>query len=118
MSTMSRLGAPRAKEIVSGIAAHDGNPPSAMSETAASTTDDPAAGRPRCGWATTPEYVAYHDDEWGVPTHDERELFELLCLEGAQAGLAWITILRKREAFRRAFDGFHPKVVAAYGDAD
>lgn len=75
--------------------------------------------RPRCAWAGTyPLYVAYHDEEWGVPCHDDRELFERLILEGFQAGLAWITILRKREGFRRAFDGFDPERVAGYGEAD
>jgi DNA-3-methyladenine glycosylase I len=62
-------------------------------------------------------YRAYHDREWGVPLHDDRRLFELLCLEGAQAGLAWITILRKRPAYRRAFDRFEPRRVAGYGAA-
>lgn len=76
-------------------------------------------GRGRCWWCgTDPLYVSYHDDEWGRPTTDEREQFELLCLEGAQAGLSWITILRKRDAYRQAFDGFDPEVVAAYDDAD
>ena len=74
---------------------------------------------PRCAWSTSdPQYIAYHDDEWGVPLRDDRALFELLCLEGAQAGLAWITILRKREGYRRAFDGFDPRRVAAFGDGD
>jgi DNA-3-methyladenine glycosylase I len=69
----------------------------------------------RCAWAgTDPLYVAYHDTEWGVPVHDDRVLFEFLVLEGAQAGLSWITILRKREAYRRAFDGFDPNKVARY----
>jgi DNA-3-methyladenine glycosylase I len=73
----------------------------------------------RCAWAgSDPLYVAYHDTEWGVPLHDDRALFELLTLEGAQAGLAWITILRKRDGYRRAFDGFDPERVAAYGEAD
>lgn len=63
-------------------------------------------------------YVAYHDTEWGVPCHDERTLFEFLVLEGAQAGLAWITILRKRENYRRAFDGFDPEKIARYGEKD
>jgi DNA-3-methyladenine glycosylase I len=62
--------------------------------------------------------VAYHDEEWGVPTRDERELFELLTLEGAQAGLSWSTILRKREGYRRAFAGFDPRAVAAFGPDD
>ena len=69
----------------------------------------------RCGWAgSDPLYLRYHDEEWGVPLHDERALFELLTLEGAQAGLAWITILRKREGYRRAFEGFQPHKVAGY----
>jgi DNA-3-methyladenine glycosylase I len=71
--------------------------------------------RERCGWAKGDLYVAYHDGEWGVPLHDERALFELLLLEGAQAGLAWITILRKRDGYRRAFDGFDPAKIARYG---
>ena len=74
--------------------------------------------RIRCEWAgTDPLYVAYHDEEWGVPVHDDQTLFEFLILEGAQAGLAWITILRKREAYREAFDHFDPEVVARYDDA-
>jgi DNA-3-methyladenine glycosylase I len=70
----------------------------------------------RCDWVpeADPLYVAYHDEEWGVPQHDDRMLFELLTLEGAQAGLAWITILRKREGYRRAFAGFDPEAVAAF----
>jgi DNA-3-methyladenine glycosylase I len=76
-------------------------------------------GRARCWWCgSDPVYVAYHDHEWGVPVHDDRRLFEKLCLEGFQAGLSWLTILRKREAFRRAFAGFDPQVVARFGDAD
>ena len=73
----------------------------------------------RCPWAgSDPLYLAYHDTEWGVPVRDARQLFELLCLEGAQAGLAWITILRRREGYRAAFDGFDARRVAAYSDAD
>jgi DNA-3-methyladenine glycosylase I len=70
----------------------------------------------RCGWvpAGVPEYVEYHDVEWGVPLRDDRALFELLTLEGAQAGLSWLTILRKREGYRRAFDGFEAAKVARY----
>ncbi|MBS1767457.1 MAG: DNA-3-methyladenine glycosylase I [Acidobacteria bacterium] len=75
--------------------------------------------RPRCHWCgDDPLYQAYHDDEWGVPEHDDRRLFEFLILEGAQAGLSWITILRKREAYRRAFAGFDPVKVARFTDAD
>ena len=68
----------------------------------------------RCPWAVGDGYVAYHDQEWGVPVHDERLLFEFLILEGAQAGLSWATILKKRENYREAFDGFDPQVVARY----
>jgi DNA-3-methyladenine glycosylase I len=72
---------------------------------------------PRCGWAgKDPLYRAYHDEEWGVPLHDDQRLFEMLVLEGAQAGLAWITILRKREAYRRAFEGFDPARVARFDE--
>ncbi len=78
-----------------------------------------AVERARCGWAAKdPLYVAYHDREWGVPLHDDRRLFELLILEGAQAGLAWITILRKRDAYRRAYRGFDPARVARFGARD
>jgi DNA-3-methyladenine glycosylase I len=71
----------------------------------------------RCGWAgSDPLYVAYHDQEWGVPLRDERALFEMLILEGFQAGLSWITILRKRDNFRRAFDRFEPARVARYDE--
>ncbi|HYI67313.1 MAG TPA: DNA-3-methyladenine glycosylase I [Candidatus Limnocylindrales bacterium] len=74
---------------------------------------------PRCPWAgSDPLYTRYHDEEWGVPLRDPRRLFELLCLEGAQAGLAWITILRKRDGYRTAFDGFDVERIAAYGDDD
>jgi len=72
----------------------------------------------RCAWATTPLGIAYHDAEWGVPVHDDRVLFEFLLLEGAQAGLSWETILRKREAYRRAFARFDPKKVARFGAAE
>ena len=77
----------------------------------------PAAdGRTRCPWCLgSPEYVAYHDREWGVPVHDDRALFEFLILEGAQAGLSWATILAKRPHYREAFDGFDPARVAGYG---
>ena len=75
--------------------------------------------RVRCAWVgSDPLYVAYHDEEWGVPVHDDRLLFEFLVLEGAQAGLSWSTILRKREGYRRAFSGFVPERVAAYGSDD
>jgi DNA-3-methyladenine glycosylase I len=73
----------------------------------------------RCAWCgTDPLYVAYHDAEWGVPEYDARALWEKLVLDGFQAGLAWITILRKREGIRHAFDDFDPEIVAAYGGAD
>lgn len=72
----------------------------------------------RCGWVSDdPLYITYHDEEWGVPVHDDRRLFEFLILEGAQAGLSWITILRKRENYRTAFAGFDPAVVAQFDEA-
>jgi len=72
----------------------------------------------RCPWVdlSKPDYIAYHDKEWGVPVHDDRTLFEFLTLESAQAGLSWYTVLRKRENYRKAFDNFDPKKVAKYGD--
>lgn len=73
---------------------------------------------PRCPWATTEPAIAYHDQEWGVPVHDDRRLFEFLVLEGAQAGLSWITILKKRENYRKAFDGFRADKIARYGARD
>jgi DNA-3-methyladenine glycosylase I len=75
--------------------------------------------RQRCGWVPLDDelYAAYHDEEWGVPVHDDRLLFEMLTLEGAQAGLSWITVLRKRNNYRQLFDNFDPQVVAQYDDA-
>jgi len=73
---------------------------------------------PRCPWATTEPAIAYHDEEWGVPVHDDRRLFEFLVLEGAQAGLSWITILKKRANYRKAFDGFRADKIARYGARD
>src|SRR5689334_17875883 len=70
---------------------------------------------PRCAWATTEPAVTYHDEEWGVPVHDDRVLFEFLILEGAQAGLSWETILQKRENYRKALAGFDPKKIAKFG---
>lgn len=75
-------------------------------------------GRIRCWPTTDPLYVAYHDEEWGRPVRDERGLYERLCLEGFQSGLAWITILRKRDAFRAAFANFEPEAVARFGERD
>lgn len=73
----------------------------------------------RCGWVTTdPLYLEYHDNEWGTPTTDAQELFEMLCLEGQQAGLSWITVLKKRENYRRAFHNFDPQRVAAMTEQD
>src|ERR671919_3140122 len=78
-----------------------------------------AAEPKRCAWSGTDAlYIAYHDTEWGVPVHDDRTLFEFLVLEGAQAGLSWITVLRRREGYRRAFDGFDPTRVASYADVE
>ncbi|MEO7167127.1 MAG: DNA-3-methyladenine glycosylase I [Chthoniobacterales bacterium] len=73
---------------------------------------------PRCPWATVEPSIAYHDAEWGVPLHDDRLLFEFLILEGAQAGLSWITILKKRANYRKAFDGFRAEKIARYGERD
>jgi DNA-3-methyladenine glycosylase I len=75
----------------------------------------PVKDRQRCPWAKSELYVEYHDNEWGVPVHDDRTLFEFLVLEGAQAGLSWETILKKRQNYRQAFDYFDPEVVAKYG---
>ena len=71
----------------------------------------------RCAWATTPLLISYHDEEWGVPVHDDRRLFEFLVLEGAQAGLSWETVLKKRPRYREVFDGFDPAKVARYDAA-
>jgi DNA-3-methyladenine glycosylase I len=79
--------------------------------------DDPA-DRPRCAWATGEHLIPYHDAEWGVPVHDDRRHFEFLILEGAQAGLSWLTILRRREGYRRAFRDFDIEAVAKFGDRD
>src|SRR5438105_14977226 len=73
---------------------------------------------PRCPWATTEPNISYHDEEWGVPVHDDRLLFEFLILEGAQAGLSWTTILKKRENYRKAVDGFRPEKIARYRARD
>ena len=96
-----------------------------MSLRPASVDPDPTMSRPavlhpdgrfRCPWpGTDPFYVAYHDEDWGVPEYDGRALFEKLILDGFQAGLSWITILRKRERFREVFDGFEPAIIARYG---
>lgn len=76
-------------------------------------------GRARCAWVgDDPEYARYHDEEWGVPLHGDRPLFEKMSLEGFQAGLSWITILRKRPSFREVFAGFEPDAVAAFGEDD
>jgi DNA-3-methyladenine glycosylase I len=74
--------------------------------------------RHRCGWARDPLDVQHHDEEWGVPEHDDHRLFEFLILEGAQAGLSWLTILRKRNAYRKAFARFNPEKVASFSDSD
>lgn len=80
---------------------------------------EPSSPPQRCGWANpaNPRYLAYHDEEWGVPCHDELRLFEMLNLEGAQAGLSWETILNKRDSYRAAFDGWDAEKIAAYGPA-
>jgi len=80
---------------------------------------EPLDARPRCSWPGSDAlYCAYHDEEWGAPERDSRALWEKLLLDGFQAGLAWITILRKREGFRAAFENFEPEVIARYGEAD
>jgi DNA-3-methyladenine glycosylase I len=80
-------------------------------------SDEPA-NVSRCGWAEGPEMISYHDTEWGVPVHDDRRLFEFLTLEGAQAGLSWLIVLRKRPNYRHAFADFDPKQVARFGPDD
>ena len=80
---------------------------------------DPGHTEPkRCGWAVKEPMIRYHDEDWGVPLHDDRRLFEMLILEGAQAGLSWDTILNKRESYRRAFDDFDPSAIAKYDEPD
>lgn len=81
---------------------------------------NPKISEHRCPWVdrTKPDYIAYHDDEWGVPVHDDRRIFEFLTLEGAQAGLSWYIVLRKREAYRKAFAQFNPERVARYGQKE
>lgn len=87
-----------------------------MSPRRRESNDDMAEPLARCDWCVgDPLYEAYHDEEWGVPVHDDQTLFERLMLEGFQAGLSWITILRRRDAFFRAFDGWNPELIAAYG---
>jgi DNA-3-methyladenine glycosylase I len=87
-----------------------------MAKKSSSKRASPVKERVRCPWAgSDPLYLRYHDEEWGVPLHDDRKLFEMIVLEGAQAGLSWITVLRKRESYRAAFDRFDPAAVARYG---
>jgi DNA-3-methyladenine glycosylase I len=86
--------------------------------SSSSKSNTPTKPLVRCGWCGTDElYCQYHDDEWGVPVYDEQKMFEFLILEGAQAGLSWITVLRKREAYRLAFDNFDPHKIARYTEA-
>jgi DNA-3-methyladenine glycosylase I len=107
-------GPPLADTVATGTAAGPGT--AAAGSPALAPGPD---GRPRCPWATsTADYLAYHDEEWGRPVHGERELFERLTLEAFQSGLSWLTILRKRAAFRRAFAGFDAARVAAFGPDD
>lgn len=106
---------PSGGRLAGGLSAPAASVPP-MTDEALLIADD---GRARCAWAGSAEdYVTYHDEEWGRPTVDERLLFEKLCLEGFQSGLSWITILRKREAFREVFAGFDPAAVATYGEED
>jgi len=101
----------------SGARCHDGTPEAPGNRGDRGVKSDPIGhdGKTRCTWCgNDPLYRAYHDEQWGVPVSGERDLFEMLVLEGAQAGLSWLTILRKREGYRRAFDGFDPEKVARY----
>jgi DNA-3-methyladenine glycosylase I len=101
----------------SGTPCHDGTPEALGYRGDQGVKSDPIAhdGKTRCSWCgNDPLYRAYHDQQWGIPVSGERDLFEMLVLEGAQAGLSWLTILRKREGYRRAFDGFDPEIVARY----
>ncbi len=86
--------------------------------TASSSLVPGPDGRARCWWAAAPEYIRYHDDEWGQPSDDDAHLFEVVCLDGFQSGLSWLTILRKRDAFRRAFAQFDVDKVARFGPRD
>ncbi len=107
-------------DLVIGLAEASPAPELVVTELGAAALPEPVDdGRGRCWWgAGTVDYALYHDTEWGRPTVDERTLFEKLCLEGFQSGLSWLTILRKRPAFRRAFADFEPAEVARFGDAD
>ena len=90
-----------------------------MTTTKPASTFTAPDRRKRCSWCSSdPAYIAYHDNEWGRPVHDDNKLFEKICLEGFQAGLSWLTILRKRENFRTAFKGFDPQVVAKFTSRD
>ena len=90
-----------------------------MTTTKPASTFTAPDRRKRCSWCSSdPTYIAYHDNEWGRPVHDDNKLFEKICLEGFQAGLSWLTILRKRENFRTAFKGFDPQVVAKFTSRD
>lgn len=88
--------------------------PSSRNQSVKFTLDARRAGNPRCAWAKSELALAYHDEEWGVPVHDDRKLFEFIVLDGAQAGLSWDTILKKRDAYRQAFDDFEVERVARY----
>jgi DNA-3-methyladenine glycosylase I len=89
-----------------------------VTDWSALATERGEDGRRRCAWRYPPEYVAYHDDEWGRPVTDDIRLYEKLCLEGFQSGLSWLTVLRKREGFRTAFAGFDPVKIASYTERD
>src|SRR5271155_691146 len=88
--------------------------PALASASAAKATADSAEVRSRCSWAVSDIMIRYHDEEWGVPSHDDKHIFEMLILEGAQAGLSWETVLRKRERYREVFDGFDAAKIARY----
>jgi DNA-3-methyladenine glycosylase I len=109
----SKSAATRSKTPLSQSAT--AQPKTTPSATPRKSPTTPSTARPRCAWASgDPLYQRYHDEEWGTPSHDDRHLFEMLILEGAQAGLSWITILRKRENYRRAFDQFDARKIAEY----
>jgi len=112
-STPLRAGGPRTQGSVPESSMRAGGPRTLTEPVRPRRAHPPS----RCGWATTPLSIAYHDAEWGVPVHDDRVHFEFIVLEGAQAGLSWETILRKREGYRRAFAGFDPAKVARFTPA-
>jgi DNA-3-methyladenine glycosylase I len=109
-------GGPQARDVPPNLPDETGGPAAPPRPLGAVAGPD---GQLRCPWGlSAPDYIAYHDEEWGRPVRGDREIFERLCLEAFQSGLSWLTILRKRENFRKAFAGFDIPAVAAFGDAD